>query len=148
MPHPVFRAGSTALITGGASGIGLAVARLCSSHGMKLALIDNNAESLSKAKTSLKQTAKEDVETYNMDVGNMMEWMDVKAAVEKKFGVVDFLMLNAGIGVKGTYEDTEYFHRVSSWPRRVGNTWGCSWRSFVGRSDMPTYRLSSVLHSH
>ncbi|MCJ1388907.1 hypothetical protein MMC18_001758 [Xylographa bjoerkii] len=111
-PHPVFHPGATALITGGASGIGLAVARLCSAHGMKLALVDNNAESLASAKASLQETAKAEVETYDMDVSKLAEWKDVKSAVEKRFGGVDLLMLNAGVGVGGGWEDVEYFHKI------------------------------------
>ncbi|MCJ1282680.1 hypothetical protein MMC26_002005 [Xylographa opegraphella] len=110
--HPVFHPGATAFITGGASGIGLAVARLCASHGMNLALLDNNAASLAKAKSSLQETAKAAVETYEIDVGKLEEWKDVKATVEKRFGGVDFLMLNAGVGVHGGWEDVEYFRKI------------------------------------
>ncbi|MCJ1473702.1 hypothetical protein MMC13_002353 [Lambiella insularis] len=111
-PHPVFRSGATALITGGASGIGLAVARLCSKHGMKLALVDNNAQSLSKAKASLTESAEQDVETYDMDVSKIEEWADVREEVEKRFGGVDLLMLNAGVEAKGGWEDVQYFHKI------------------------------------
>lgn len=110
--HPVFRSGATALITGGASGIGLAVARRCVSHGMKVAIVDYNADNLSKAASSLKESSKSDVESYQMDVSKLEEWKDLKSKVEKKFGGVDFLMLNAGIGLKGEWEDVEYFHKV------------------------------------
>jgi NAD(P)-dependent dehydrogenase (short-subunit alcohol dehydrogenase family) len=45
----VFAPGSTALITGGASGVGLAIAKLCRSKGMKLLLVDRNAEARDQA---------------------------------------------------------------------------------------------------
>lgn len=45
-PTSVFRAGATALITGSASGVGLAVAKLCASHSMNLILVDNNTSAL------------------------------------------------------------------------------------------------------
>jgi len=114
--HPVFRSGATALITGGASGIGLAVARRCVSHGMKVAVVDNNAENLSKAVSSLRESSKTDVESYQMDVSKLEEWRDLNDKVEEKFGGVDFLMLNAGIGLKGEWEDMEYFHKVRTFP--------------------------------
>ncbi len=102
--HPVFRAGATALITGGASGIGLAVAHLCKSHGMNVALVDNNAALLSAAKTALAG----DTQTYTVDVSKRDEWQ----ALREKVREVDFLMLNAGIGLNGDWEDVDYFHKV------------------------------------
>jgi len=109
-PHPVFKAGNIALITGAASGIGLAIAKLCRSHGMKLALVDNNTQNLSQAQDLLKDGP--ETETYAMDVSSIDEWKTLKTKVEKSFGRVDFLMLNAGIGLKSGWEDTEYFHKV------------------------------------
>ena len=112
--HPVFRPGATALITGAASGIGLATAKLCSKHGMKLALVDINNQSLAKAKSSFSNG--EPMETYTVDVSKIEEWKTLKKNVESKFGDVDFLMLNAGIGLTGGWEDIDYFHKVSDPP--------------------------------
>ena len=50
----VFRSGSKALITGGASGIGLAVAQSCLKHGMRVSIVDFNQETLDLAKSNLK----------------------------------------------------------------------------------------------
>ncbi|KAL8829630.1 MAG: hypothetical protein Q9170_006087 [Blastenia crenularia] len=108
--HPVFRAGKTALITGAASGIGLAVARLCRSHGMKLALVDLDQKKLSEAKASIGEEAL--TETFAKDVSQIEQWHDLKSAVEESFGGVDFLMLNAAIGLKSGWDDTEYFHKI------------------------------------
>jgi NAD(P)-dependent dehydrogenase (short-subunit alcohol dehydrogenase family) len=109
-PVSVFAANNIALITGGASGIGLAVAQLCRKHAMKVAIADNNADYLAKAKEIL--TGGNDVETYQLDVSKIEQWEDLKDKVQKKFGTIDFLMLNAGIGLKGTWGDTDYFHKV------------------------------------
>ncbi|MCJ1440710.1 MAG: hypothetical protein MMC23_001196 [Stictis urceolatum] len=110
MPHPVFVKSSTALITGGCSGVGLAVAKLCASHGMRLALVDYNKENISAAKSSFDSGT--DVETYEADVSKIDTWKDLKQKIEKRFGGLNFLMLNAGIGAKGTWEDTDYFYKI------------------------------------
>ena len=112
--HPVFRPNKTALITGSASGIGLAVAKLCHNHGMRLALVDNNAKDLEQAKEFFANDGRSgEVEIYEMDVSKVEEWKGLKEKVLERFGGVDFLMLNAGIGTKGEWEDEGYFHKVS-----------------------------------
>lgn len=111
-PHPVFKSGNTALITGAASGIGLAVAELCRKHGMNLPLVDNNTTNLSTAKDSLQGNG--ETEMYPMDVSKLDEWKDLKAKVEKRFKGLHLLMLNAGIGIKGNWEDVEYFRTVNN----------------------------------
>ncbi|KAI9722825.1 MAG: hypothetical protein M1828_004391 [Chrysothrix sp. TS-e1954] len=110
MPASVFARGNTALISGAASGVGLAVAQLCRKHGMKLALLDNNAENLSLAKQSL--GSEQTTETYEVDVSKLEQWEGVRDKVKSSFGGVDFLMLNAGIGAKGGWENAKYFHNI------------------------------------
>ena len=65
---------------------------------MNVAIIDNNSENLSKAKSILGSLAKsnEKTETYHMDVSQLSEWQKVKTDFESKFKSLDFLMLNAG----------------------------------------------------
>jgi NAD(P)-dependent dehydrogenase (short-subunit alcohol dehydrogenase family) len=101
----VFKAGSRALITGGASGVGLAVAQLCLKHGMRVAVVDFNKETLALAEQNLKG----DVQCLQADVSQEQEWKGIK----EKVGDVDFLLLNAGVGARGTWGDSEYFQKVS-----------------------------------
>lgn len=109
----VFRPSATALITGGASGVGLAVAQLCRRHGMKVAVVDWNTDNLARAKETLSEKKPDEVETYQVDVSKSEQWKDLREKVGKKFGEVDLLMLNAGIGLRGTWGDEEYFQKVS-----------------------------------
>lgn len=114
----VFRPGATALITGGASGIGFAFAQLCRSHGMHLAVVDIHPDYLTKAREILGEAGiNERIETFQMDVSNPSEWSKLRADIETKFGRVDLLMLNAGASFKPqegkqSWEDVDYFFRV------------------------------------
>jgi NAD(P)-dependent dehydrogenase (short-subunit alcohol dehydrogenase family) len=114
--HSVFRPGATALISGGASGVGFAFATICRKHGMNLALLDINQESLSKALEMLPSKSNEKTETYKMDVTSVQDWQRVRKEVESKFGGVDLLMLNAGAGFKPettqSWEDISYFQKT------------------------------------
>jgi len=112
-PSPVFKADNTAVITGGASGIGLALATKCVSYGMNVVLVDNNSQNLNEAKTSLEGKGEGKVEIVEADVGKVEEFGKVVKVVEGEFGgKIDILALNAGIGLKGGWEDTDYFHRI------------------------------------
>ena len=81
--HPVFSANNLAVITGGASGIGLALATKCSSYGMKVLICDNNASNLQAAKESIKGKGR--VETVEIDVSKLEEYEKVKNIVQKDF---------------------------------------------------------------
>ena len=50
--HPAFAEGRTAVITGGASGIGLAAAKLFAALGMKICLADQSQEALAEPQNS------------------------------------------------------------------------------------------------
>ncbi|KAK1246527.1 hypothetical protein MKX08_000329 [Trichoderma sp. CBMAI-0020] len=107
----VFAPGSTALITGGASGVGLAIAKLCRSKGMKLLLVDRNAEALEKAKAEVGSSSS-DVATSVLDVSKLEGWASLRDQAAKTFGSIELLVLNAGVGARGTWGDNDYFRTV------------------------------------
>jgi hypothetical protein len=108
----IFASGATALITGGASGIGLAIAQHCRKSSMKVAIVDHNETLLNKAKETLSHGSPNEVLTFDMDVGSIDDWLKLKSDITKAWKKIDFLVLNAGIGAKGTWGDTDYFQKV------------------------------------
>ncbi|GES57028.1 short-chain dehydrogenase/reductase [Aspergillus terreus] len=91
----------TALITGAASGVGFATAKICRSRGMHLALLDIDAPNLEKAKHALAAMDPAlQTEAYVLDVGDREKWGEVAAQIRATFSTVDLVMLNAGKGYK------------------------------------------------
>jgi NAD(P)-dependent dehydrogenase (short-subunit alcohol dehydrogenase family) len=89
-------AGHAALVTGGASGIGLATARLLADRGARVAVLD-------RVKT-------EDAGPAYAVVADVTDDASVRAAVAEvgqAIGALDILVNNAGIGAAGTVEDND-----------------------------------------
>ncbi|MFD5160811.1 SDR family NAD(P)-dependent oxidoreductase [Streptomyces hawaiiensis] len=95
--------GLRAVVTGGASGIGLAAARALAAQGAAVAVLDLDPGAVSEPLLGLQADVSDD--------------MSVRAAVElaaERLGGLDILVNNAGIGAVGTVEDNpdEQWHRV------------------------------------
>ena len=96
--------GRTAFITGGASGLGFAMAKAFAGAGMKIAIADVEDGALEKAVVALKE-ANADVIGIKLDVRDR-DAMDAAAAETKAaFGNVHLLVNNAGIGAGGPVQD-------------------------------------------
>ncbi|KAK3683868.1 hypothetical protein B0T22DRAFT_483677 [Podospora appendiculata] len=117
MSSPVFRPGNTALITGGASGIGRALARKCRSHGMRVLVADWNDALLAQLAAD---DDDDNIIAFKMDVGKLEDWAQLKSKVDKVFGgkefhptcTINLLALNAGVGTKSAWDDAASFHTV------------------------------------
>ena len=90
--------GKVALVTGGASGIGAAVAELLAREGASVAVTDIDDLKGPEIVAGIKK-AGHDAMFLQQDVTNEARWVEVVAEVEKRFGRLDILVSNAGIGI-------------------------------------------------
>jgi NAD(P)-dependent dehydrogenase (short-subunit alcohol dehydrogenase family) len=93
-----------ALVTGGSSGIGLAIARMLRDEGFALTLASRRAEKVEAAAEELGATA------IAADVGNAEECERLVAEHRERHGRLDLLVNSAGIGIGGTIEDLQPKH--------------------------------------
>jgi len=112
-----------AVITGGASGIGLAAAQEFASLGMKVCVADLGHERLAAAEAELVSASPggaANVMTMSVDVSRAEEVLSLEAAVRRRFGGTDLLMNNAGI-----QPGSSMFGPAENWQRILGvNLWG------------------------
>ena len=96
---PAFASGNVAVITGGASGIGLAAAKRFAAMGMKVVLADIGGMRLDHAKQAVAAIAGEDaVLPIPTDVSRAEEVDRLADLAYGAFGAVSLLMNNAGVG--------------------------------------------------
>lgn len=81
-----------ALVTGGAQGIGLGIARALTAEGAKVVVLDVEAEPMAQAAAELSCAS------YELDVRDRDRWKAVVDDVEASIGPVDILCNNAGVG--------------------------------------------------
>jgi NAD(P)-dependent dehydrogenase (short-subunit alcohol dehydrogenase family) len=121
MPHPAIVKDNVAVITGGASGIGLAAAAAFARAGMKVCIADVDEARLAEAATKLSSvTSATHVMTFAVDVSKAESVTELERAVGAHFGGTDLLMNNAGIQPGSTL-----FGEPDNWQRIIGvNMWG------------------------
>jgi NAD(P)-dependent dehydrogenase (short-subunit alcohol dehydrogenase family) len=93
-----------ALITGGSSGIGLAIGRMLREEGYELTLASRRPERVQAAAAELGAVA------VAADVGNAEDCARVVAEHRERFGRLDVLVNSAGIGIAGVVEDLPAKH--------------------------------------
>ena len=112
--------GKTAVITGGASGIGRAIAERCVKEGINIVLADIEEQALTNAKAELETTGASII-AVKTDVSKAE---DIEALADKTietFGEVHLLFNNAGVGCPGSIWE----HTVNDWKWVLGvNLWG------------------------
>jgi len=90
--------GKVALVTGGSRGIGLAIARALVAEGVDVAVTGKSAAHLSAARPKIEAAGPASVETMQADVRRYDEVKRAIDATVARFGGLDFLVNNAGIG--------------------------------------------------
>ncbi len=107
MPKPKSLAGRIALVTGGAGGIGQAVARQLLAEGACVMLTDIDQEALEAAHQVLvKAAGKDAIATVRANITSEQDVEAILTATALRFGGVDLLVSNAGIASSAPLEDT------------------------------------------
>ncbi|MGA1558714.1 MAG: SDR family NAD(P)-dependent oxidoreductase [bacterium] len=113
MTHPAFQPNAVAVITGGASGIGLATAQRLAAMGLRLVIIDVREALLEPAAEQLRQMGAPEVMASSTDVSDREALVELEALVAERFGGTDILMNNAGIQPGSTLlDDSENWLRI------------------------------------
>jgi len=95
-----------AVVTGGASGLGLATARLLASHGWNLGLLDRDAVRLAEAAQSVRGQGCPHCEAYVVDTTDAQAVKNAIDGFAAKHGGLDFAMNSAGVAVAGDLLET------------------------------------------
>jgi NAD(P)-dependent dehydrogenase (short-subunit alcohol dehydrogenase family) len=89
--------GKTAVISGGAEGIGLSIAKALGEQKMNIVLTDIDATNLQKAAAEL-ETSGVPVLAAVLDVADEAQWQSVSEQAIERFGKIHMVVNNAGVG--------------------------------------------------
>ncbi len=99
-------AARTAIVTGGSSGIGLAVARALGEEGYAVTVSARREDKLEAAAVELREAGLE-VEALAANMAHEEQIRALVAGHRERFGRLDVLVNNAGVGIGGAIADTE-----------------------------------------
>ncbi|MFG1378670.1 SDR family NAD(P)-dependent oxidoreductase [Xanthobacter autotrophicus] len=123
MSHPALAPDAVAVVTGGASGIGLAAAARFAALGMKVAIADLPGEKLEAAADHLAGIATGgagEILAVATDVSELSDIERLEAEVAERFGATDVLLNNAGI-----QPGSALFGPLANWEKVIAvNLWG------------------------
>jgi NAD(P)-dependent dehydrogenase (short-subunit alcohol dehydrogenase family) len=109
--------GKVAFITGGASGIGLGIAKACAKYGMKVVIADSRQDALDEAMKYFNEK-KLPVHPIKLDVTDREAYARAADEAEKVFEKIHVLVSNAGVASGGppqmmTYKDWDFSMSVN-----------------------------------
>src|SRR5258708_4255867 len=123
VPHAAMSPNNVAVITGGASGIGLAAAMRFAGLGMRVCIADLGTNRLAEAETKIASVAPGgavNVMAMTADVSRIEDVSVLEQAVRERFGGTDVLMNNSGI-----QPGSQMFNPLQNWQRILAvNLWG------------------------
>lgn len=93
------------LVSGAASGIGLATAKRFAREGAILVLADRDGEKLSEVVKALNEDGERHI-AITMDVTREVDWIGIAKTIDARFGRLDVLVNNAGYGTFCSIADT------------------------------------------
>lgn len=106
--------GKTAIITGGAAGIGWATALNLANSGADVAICSRPGTTLDAATDKIAKTGLSNIQCYSADVSNKDDVGKMMNGIDEKFGKLDYVVNNAGIDgfVDWNNFSTEEWHRT------------------------------------
>ena len=135
--HPALSEGRTAVITGAASGIGLAAAKAFARLGMKVCLADLPGEKLDRAAAEVTRRGgrPEGVRAIPTDVSQLEGVRRIKDEVYATFGEVALVMNNAGIGGGGgPWDNYDRWRPIDRGESMGGDQWRSNLRACHDRA--------------
>jgi NAD(P)-dependent dehydrogenase (short-subunit alcohol dehydrogenase family) len=106
--------GKTAIVTGGASGMGKAISKLLAGEGVDTWLADLNTEGAEKTATDIVDAGGR-AHAVKLEVASRAEWKDLASKVLAESGKIDILCNVAGPGAKSGHLDTD----DPEWTRQI-----------------------------
>tara|TARA_B100000530_G_scaffold74076_1_gene43802 strand:+ start:3113 stop:3931 length:819 start_codon:yes stop_codon:yes gene_type:complete len=86
----------TAIITGGASGLGAGIAKILAKQGAVISLLDINSSNLQKTKNEIEELGNK-IFTYTCDVTNQNQVKETIELIEKEMNEIHILVNSAGV---------------------------------------------------
>jgi len=99
--------GRVAVVTGGASGIGLGIVRALLGAGAQAAVLDLRADHITQAQADLSDYRAQ-LAFIQTDVSDRAAMAQAAQAVVDRFGRVDILVNNAGVGIQRSWDQVSY----------------------------------------
>lgn len=132
--------GKIALITGASSGIGAATARLLAAEGTTVILVARRKERLDALASELGACAI----AVEADIADQQQVARLFAMVRERFGGLDLLLNNAGVGIHGSFADS----RPQDWRTQIdANFYGvlnCSHAAIGLMQNRPGAMISTI----
>ncbi|MGW3406208.1 SDR family oxidoreductase, partial [Streptomyces zhihengii] len=114
-------AGQLVLVTGAASGIGRATALAFAGAGARVVVVDRDAEGAAGTAESALAAGAAEAWAETVDVADEQAMETLAEKVTAEYGVVDVLVNNAGVGLAGSFLDTD----TEDWKQVLDvNLWG------------------------